>query len=326
MKINNKKNSLSDAKEKGRKILISYYDYKKQLYELLANNLRDKNLSPAEEINSLKERIKEIEPVVEEMRQNKRRDDRFDFIGYYLSIEKEKYSLIEEVEKKNSIKAKKKLVDIENEITKQKPKFEKIMQKERINHILHEYKFNPINFNNHHPENEYWGNDAEMLLQFFCDSVSNNNSISPDLLNYLRDCVQKYLSGGLSLERCFNLVGRKPQNPIEYPDYLEDIFSDILDRKLTFTKAFKESQKRGVDKSEKRMSNQLHDYAHLVLQDWLLGKMIKKQDKEPGSKLTLSDLKDWQIKLLSSSFGIDLNHVKDDLTKWLYSLVNSTKK
>lgn len=325
MKKNNKKKNSSIAKEKGKNILISYYDYKKQLYELLTKSLTNKDPYPATEINSLKASIKEIEPAIDEMRKYRKEKERYRFVSKYLSTEKEKYSLMIEAEEKNSIKAKKKLLDIENEIKKDKPKFEKILQKERIDLILHNYKYNHINFNNHHPENEYWGNDAEILLQFFCDSVSNKNAISPDLLDYLRDCLQKYLSGGLSLERCFNLVGRKTQNPFEYPDYLEDILSDILDKKLTFTNAFKESQKRGIDKSEKRMSNQLHDYAHLVLQDWLLGKLIKKEKEEPGSKLTLSDLQDWQIKLLSTSFGIDLTNVKDDLTKWL-STVFKTKK
>lgn len=328
-------------KKKEKEILISYYGYKKEIYDLMVKFYESSTEEEKKDIKSkldcVKKDYRKIQSKAEEINSHYRKSNKIekyydeqvkemDFIKEFMELKLEELDLKLKLEKKETKSDKIKLEKIEDQISSKKDKVDELMELRRIDFILHEYEHNPINFNNHHPENEYYGNDAIRLLKFFCKRVDEKKVISQSLLNYLRDCIKKITNGGLQIERCFNLVGRKEENPYEYPDYLEGIFSDIMDKKMSHTDAFINSQNNGIDKSDKRLSNQLHKYAPLVLQDWLLGKYIKKnKNHRTNVPLKIDDLDDWQIKKLSNSFNINLNPVKADLLQWAFYWLNNIK-
>lgn len=184
--------------------------------------------------------------------------------------------------------------------------------------LLRYHKF-PKTFNNHQTSNDYYFDEAKLMMEKFCEYVENKKDI-PDQLNiYFKDCFLKVLKGGQSLERCFNFSGRKELNPYEFPDFLENVFSNIMEKEMSFTNAYITCQTDdAIDKDEKTIGNLLHKYSSQLFDNWL----YKNIDKIK----THDDLTIWQKDKLKNSFKIDIEPVKDKLQLFgLYLYKNENK-
>jgi len=165
-------------------------------------------------------------------------------------------------------------------------------------YALDNYKNNPTLFNAY-PEEDYYPNDAKILLEYFCLCVEKKKSMPPELLDYFKDCFKKILKGGQTFERCLNIVGRKQKNPYLPPDYLEDITSDILDKGYTLIKACKEAHSRGVSKDNKTIMQNFNKFRQPLLSDWMVGKEINLK-----RKISTTDLTYQQIQAIKKYFKI----------------------
>lgn len=167
---------------------------------------------------------------------------------------------------------------------------------------LDTYKNNPDTFNSF-PDEEYYPDVARIILEYFCYCINNKKEVPTELQEYLRDCFSKILKGGSTIEASMNLVGRKRKNPFLYPDYLDDITSDILGKGYSLTKACKEAQIRGVDKEVKYLMQQLKEYSIYCLNDWFLNQKVVNKIKFNNLYI---DLTDKQKKSLNKYFDIEI--------------------
>jgi hypothetical protein len=154
---------------------------------------------------------------------------------------------------------------------------DKNLMLEFVVHVgLDTYKRTPETFNSF-PEGDYYPDIARSMLEYFCFCINNQKEVPSELLEYFRDCFAKILKGGLTTDACLNLVGRKKRHPFLYPDYLDDVTSDILDKEYDLTKACKEAQTRGIDKEVKYLMQQFKQYSIYCLQHWFLHKRVTKK-------------------------------------------------
>lgn len=165
---------------------------------------------------------------------------------------------------------------------------------------LYTYKNNPAHFNSY-PDEDYYPNDAKILLEYFCFCIENQKEVPEELLGYFKDCFKKILNGSQSIERCLNLVGRKVRNKFLAPDYLSELTSNILDKGISLTKACKEAQLSGVTKSDKTIMQDFNSYKNLLLFDWMVGKEISL-----NRKFYTTDLTTQQHKAIKKYFKITL--------------------
>jgi hypothetical protein len=138
-------------------------------------------------------------------------------------------------------------------------------------------------------------------MEYFCLCVDKKKKLPPQMLEYFRDSFKKILNGGQSIERCLNIVGRKQKNPYIFPDYLEDITSDILDNGYSLTKACKEAHLRGITKDDKTIMQNFNEFRQYLLFDWMVGKEISLK-----RKLQTIDLTSKQIQAIKKYFKTTL--------------------
>jgi hypothetical protein len=199
--------------------------------------------------------------------------------------------LLKEVQSKISFAEKNKTGDIRSPIDP-----ELMLELTALN-ALDIYKNKPELFNSY-PE-DYYPDDAKVLIEFFCICVEQKKDIPPELLSYFRDCFRNILKGALSIERCLHLSGRTLKNPYLPPDYLKEITSDILDRGCTLIKACKEAHLRGVLKDDKTIMQNFNEFRRYLLTDWMVGKEINLK-----RKLSTTDLTRHQIQAIKKYFKV----------------------
>jgi hypothetical protein len=144
------------------------------------------------------------------------------------------------------------------------------------------YKNKPELFNAY-PE-DYYPDDAKVLIEYFCICVEQKKDLRPELLDYFRDCFRNILKGGLSTNRCLHLSGRPSKNPYLPPDYLDNFVIDIIDNGLNLTEACKQAHMRGVDKNEKTIMQHFKEFNIFLFDQWI-------DHQEANNKKIILDLK-----------------------------------
>ena len=169
--------------------------------------------------------------------------------------------LLKEVQSKISFAEKNKTGDVRSPIDP-----ELMLELTALN-ALDIYKNKPELFNSY-PE-DYYPDDAKVLIEFFCICVEQKKDIPPELLSYFRDCFRNILKGGLSIERCLHLSGRPSKNPYLPPDYLDNFVIDVIENGLNLIEACKQSHMRGVDKNEKTILQHFKEFNIYLFDQWI---------------------------------------------------------
>lgn len=170
--------------------------------------------------------------------------------------------LLKEVQSKITLAEKNKTKSIRSPIDQNL-----ILQLSALN-ALDIYKNKPDLFNAY-PE-DYYPDDAKVLIEFFCFCVEEKKELPPELLNYFRDCFRNILKGGLSIERCLHLSGRPSKNPYLPPDYLDDFVVDVIENGFNLIEACKQSHMRGIDKSEKTILQHFKEFNIYLFDQWIV--------------------------------------------------------
>jgi len=171
----------------------------------------------------------------------------------------------------------------------------------RVYYALEIYKKNPEFFNSY-PEDIKIHSGKE-IMEFFCFCVNNQKPIPEELLEYFRDCFEKILKGGLTLDRCLNLKTRNKKNPYITPIYLENITHDIMDKGMNLTDACK-AQERKTKKDTTTLMNHFHEFSKFLICDWLVHQELINKIKFTNLR---NDLKKFQIEAMEKYFKTSIS-------------------
>ena len=171
----------------------------------------------------------------------------------------------------------------------------------RVYYALEIYKKNPEFFNSYPDDIKV--HSGKEIMEFFCFCVNNQKEIPKELLEYFRDCFEKILKGGLTLDRCLNLKTRNKKNPYISPTYLQDITHDIMDRGISLTDACI-AQKHKTKKDVTTLINHFHEFSKYLLCDWLVHQEVVNKIKFTDLR---KDLKKSQISAMKKYFKTSIS-------------------
>jgi hypothetical protein len=186
---------------------------------------------------------------------------------------------------------------IQEEESGKKPQMDKnLLLEYRVHYALDIYKNNPEFFNSYPDDIDV--NSGKEIMEYFCICVDNQEKIPKELLEYFRDCFQKILKGGLTLNRCLNLTIRNKKNPYIAPEYLKDITHDIMNRGVSLTDACI-AQEYKTKKDVTTLMNHFNEFSKFLISNWFVHQTIVNKIKFADLR---KDLKKWQIKALKDYF------------------------